>query len=345
MTTRSDQAPQLGKLIAGAAIGALAMYLLDPERGPSRRAAAAGKLREVGRDTTRAMTDAVQELSHRTGAADVFHATDTDSFGAGSLTRRRLLPQALGSLFSRASGDSGDTHAGPDIRAIADGLRERAWDPIQRNSAMWGGLGLFGLVSLFTRRPPLALAAGLAGAAVLARGTRSEPPGGLLPAGGATVDIERTIRIDAAPEQVYDLWAHYGNFPRFMANVAEVRDLGAGLSHWVIKGPAGTSCEFNSILTEQSRPHRLAWRSVPGGDIEQSGEVRFEPFHGGTRATVRLRYTPPAGTAGQALATLLGSNPKAQFDEDLQRMKSLLERGSLMHANAPLTASGGNFLH
>lgn len=343
MTTRSDQAPQLGKLIAGAAVGALAMYLLDPERGASRRAAAAGKLREVGRDTTQAMSGAVQELAHRAGAADVFHATDSDTFEAGLPAQRRLVPQALRSLLSRASGA---IEPGQDTGTTAARLRERAWDPLTRNSAMWGGLGLFGMVSLFTRRTPLALAAGLAGAAVLARGTRSQPLGGLMHSGsGAPVDIEKTIRIDATPEQVYDLWAHYANFPRFMANVAEVRDLGAGLSHWVIKGPAGTACEFNSVLTEQSRPHRLVWRSVPGGDIEQSGEVRFEPFHGGTRATVRLRYTPPAGTAGQVFATLLGSTPKAQLEEDLQRMKSLLERGSLIHANAPLAASGSKFLH
>jgi uncharacterized membrane protein len=36
-------------------------------------------------------------------------------------------------------------------------------------------------------------------------------------------------------------------------------------------------------------------------------------------------YHPPAGGAGQAVAELLGSDPRAKLNEDLGRMKSLLE--------------------
>jgi uncharacterized membrane protein len=315
------------------------MYLLDPERGASRRGAAAAKLREVGRDATEAMGGAVEELRHRAGAADVFHASDVDSdiMGARGSTSRPLQPQALGSLRSRpASG----------IDALAQGLRERHWDPNVRNAAMWGG-GALGLFSLLTRRSPWTMAAGLAGAALLARAGGQGRLGALFGHGGsaAPVHIEKTLRIDATPEQVYDMWANYENFPRFMSNVIEVRDLGANLSHWAVRGPAGARFEWDSILTEQARPHLLAWRSVPGSEVEQRGEVRLDPFHGGTRVTVRLTYTPPAGGAGQALASLLGRNPKAQLEDDLQRLKQLLEKRSLAHAAADVGASESKFLH
>ena len=162
---------------------------------------------------------------------------------------------------------------------------------------------------------------------------------------GRRGDIEKTIRIDAAPEQVYDLWASYENFPRFMPNVLEVRDLGDRRSHWVVKGPAGRTFAWDSIITDQSRPYRLAWQSAPGSEIDQAGEVRFEQIHGGTRATVRLSYSPPAGAAGRALASLLGSNPERQLEEDLQRMKTLLERGSLPHGVSQGGTSDSRFLH
>lgn len=130
-----------------------------------------------------------------------------------------------------------------------------------------------------------------------------------------------------------------------MSNVLEVRDLGDRRSHWVVKGPAGTHFAWNAVLTEHSRPSRLAWESEPGAEVEQSGSIRFEPFHNGTRVTVRMTYRPPAGAVGHALASLLGKDPKRQMDEDLTRMKSLVERGAMAQAGARSGVSDAKFLH
>jgi uncharacterized membrane protein len=191
-----------------------------------------------------------------------------------------------------------------------------------------GLLGLYGLA----RRSPLAMMLGLAGVAMIARGVaQNQPLGGMLRGRtlGQTIDLEKTVFIDAAPEDVYDMWSNYENFPRFMSHVVEVRDLGRRRSHWVVRGPAGSEFEWNSVLTEQSRPHRLAWRSEPGAEIGQSGSVQFESHRGGTRVTVRMSYSPPAGALGHGIATLLGADPKRQMDDDLARMKALVERGAL----------------
>jgi uncharacterized membrane protein len=64
---------------------------------------------------------------------------------------------------------------------------------------------------------------------------------------------------------------------------------------------------------------------------------RHRPAEPGTRlrhaaaGQVALSYNPVAGAAGHAAATVLGSNPKKQLDEDLLRMKSLLETGKEPH--------------
>jgi uncharacterized membrane protein len=97
----------------------------------------------------------------------------------------------------------------------------------------------------------------------------------------------------------------------------------------VVKGPGGAAFEWDSVLTEQSRPHRMAWRSEPGAEIPQTGSIQFERHRGGTLVTVRMSYTPPAGAIGHGLAVLLGSDPKAQMDDDLARMKAFIERGDV----------------
>ena len=240
----------------------------------------------------------------------------------------------------------------------ASGLRARVrdtlqgpggeWTPTARNSALAGG-GLLALYAL-TRRSPLALLLGLGGALLLARGAAGQPVMDMLRnrtrsfSTDQTIDFSKSIHIDAAPEEVYDLWTNYENFPQFMSHVVEVRDLGRDRSHWVVRGPGGSEYSWNSVLTEQDRPHRLAWRSEAGADIPQSGAIQFEPHRGGTRVTVRMSYTPPAGVLGHGLASLLGSDPKAQMDDDLARMKAFIERGAVPR-DAAKPRAGSRWLH
>jgi uncharacterized membrane protein len=264
---------------------------------------------------------------------------------------------AAARMASRASGAISDTMdqvteaasdaAGRMRRAFGgmSGSMSGDWAPAMRSSAVLGGglLGLYGLL----RRSPLGLAVGLAGIALLARGATNQPLASMWrgQALGQTIDLEKSIRIDASPEEVYDMWANYENFPRFMSHVMEVRDLGRRRSHWVVRGPAGSEFEWDSVLTEQSRPHRLAWRSEPGAEIPNTGSVQFEPYRGGTRVTVRMAYTPPAGAIGHGVATLLGADPKRQMDDDLARMKAFIERGITPRELGQQRESASRFLH
>ena len=237
--------------------------------------------------------------------------------------------------------------AGSAARALHLDNREDL-SSLLRNPAVVGG-GLLGLIGLF-RRSPVAAAVALGAVALAARSTGSGSGGSMLSnllgsGGGRSIDLEKTIRIDASPDEVYDMWSNYENFPRFMSHVIEVRDIGRRRSHWVVQGPAGTQFEFDSVLTEQTKNRRLAWRSEPGAQIPNSGSVEFEPYRGGTRVTVRFSYSPPAGAVGHGLASLLGSDPKRQMDDDLARMKHFIERGAIPHDAAQREKSGSRFLH
>jgi uncharacterized membrane protein len=196
--------------------------------------------------------------------------------------------------------------------------------PGGRALALLGGaLTLYGV----TRRGPLGFAARTLGAGMLWSELRHPTSPGA-PAGRErrrTVDIQKTLFIDAPAARVYEFWTDYENFPLFMSNVREVRDLGGGRSHWVVRGPGGVPIEWNAVITEQVPGEILAWRSRPGSMLENAGTVRFRPEGSGTRVDLRLCYSPPAGGAGQAVAELLGADPRAKLNEDLGRLKALLE--------------------
>jgi len=150
-------------------------------------------------------------------------------------------------------------------------------------------------------------------------------------AGPHAVDIQKTIKISAPVERVYSLWTDYENFPLFMSRIHEVSDLGNGRSHWVVKGPLGATVEWDAEITEMIPNKLLEWKSVPGSSIQQAGIVRFDAEDDHTRVHIRLSYNPPAGAIGHFIASLLGSNPKQEMDEDLLRMKTYIEAGKRPH--------------
>jgi uncharacterized membrane protein len=193
---------------------------------------------------------------------------------------------------------------------------------------MLAGGSLLGLFALMRRGSPRLLLTA-AGVALVTGGLRGGRLGSRtsMQAGGQAIDVHKSIHVNAPCEQVFDLWSRYETFPRFMSNIKEVRDLGNGRSHWVVSGPAGATVEWDAITTESRRPDMLSWQSEPNASVQTSGSVRFRPDGDGTRVSVHLRYSPPGGAVGHALAAMFAKDPKQQMDEDLLRMKSFIESG------------------
>ena len=138
-------------------------------------------------------------------------------------------------------------------------------------------------------------------------------------------EVRVHVHIEAPVERVYAFWTNYENFPLFMSNVRTVADLGGGRSHWVVSGPAGVPVEWNAVMTQDTPNEAIAWRSEPGSTLENAGVIRFRSEGTGTRIDFRLCYNPPGGSAGAAVAELFGADPRAKLNEDLGRMKALLE--------------------
>jgi uncharacterized membrane protein len=185
----------------------------------------------------------------------------------------------------------------------------------------------------------IALGAGVAGLALLAGSSRSEPRvrrRESLKAPGA-VRVERVTTVNRPIHEVYDFWKRFENFPKFMRHLVSVESLPNGRSRWRAKGPAGMTVEWEAELIEERQSEWIAWRSVEGSGIQNSGSVRFSPAPGarGTEVRVQLQYNPPAGSVGRGIAWLFGEEPDQQIHHDLHRFKQLMETGEIPLSDGP----------
>lgn len=160
---------------------------------------------------------------------------------------------------------------------------------------------------------------------------RATRTGGQEQAPSPAEPVREMITIAVTPEECYRLWRDVENLPRFMTHLESVQKKDDRTSHWVVKAPGGGTAEWDSEITADEPNAMLAWRSLPGADVENSGSVRFEAAPGGRGTTVRVEmsYVPPAGKLGAVVAKVSGEEPRQQVREDLRRFKQLLETGEI----------------
>jgi uncharacterized membrane protein len=152
--------------------------------------------------------------------------------------------------------------------------------------------------------------------------------------------VGRSVTIDRPREELYAFWRDFTNLPRFMENVRHVAIKDGTHSHWVVEGPAGKTVEWDSAITADEPGRLIAWRSLDGASVRNSGQVEFldSPDHRGTVVRVTLTYDPPAGGVGQLIAKLFQREPKVQARQDLRRFKQLMETGEVATAQPPYAA-------
>ena len=156
-------------------------------------------------------------------------------------------------------------------------------------------------------------------------------------AGPRGLKVREAIRLEKPLAEVYQFWRTLEKLPQFMSHLERVTDLGGGRSRWVARGPVGTRAEWDAEIINDVENQVIAWRSLPGADVDSAGSVNFDAMRAGqsTQVTVRLQYAPPAGRAGGWVATLFGREPSQTIREDLRRLKQLMEAGEVPCASAP----------
>jgi uncharacterized membrane protein len=126
---------------------------------------------------------------------------------------------------------------------------------------------------------------------------------------------------------VYAFFRRLENAPRFMAFIESVQRIDATRSRWVARTPTGQTLDWEAEILEDLPGELIAWRSDPGGLVHHAGAVRFRPAPGGGGTEVRLdiEYDLPGSAIGRSIAMLFGSATEYRVEEDLRRLKQLLE--------------------
>ena len=233
--------------------------------------------------------------------------------GVGILSK---LPRQPGWLWARVAGDV------LDLSLLA---RAGAADGTRKQRTALATLAVLGVTAL-----DIITAARQDGEAEVE--AEPEPTG---------IHVQRSITVNRSRDDVYDFWRDFENLPRFMKHLESVRVTATGRSRWKAKAPAGMTVEWDAETTADEPGRRIAWRSLPGAQVDNLGEVRFEDAPGGrgTEIHVDLRYDPPGGKASAALARLFRREPKQQLFDDLRAFKQVMETGEVMISDA--TVEGG----
>lgn len=213
-------------------------------------------------------------------------------------------------------------------------FRQENWSPAARLAA---GVAGGALTVMGIRRPGVfGSSIGLMGLALLARSGTNRPLRQVVGASPGGVTVRKTININAPLEEVWAFLTEWERFPQWMTHVREVRASGIPGSigertHWVVDGPAGTTVSWDAETTRLVENELVAWRSVEGAAVQQTGIMQLERNDGGTRVQIQLSYNPPAGALGHAVAKIFGRDPKRQMDDDLARLKTVIETGVAPH--------------
>ena len=156
-----------------------------------------------------------------------------------------------------------------------------------------------------------------------------------------------SIEIDAPISTVYNQWTQFEEFPNFMKDVLDVRQIDDTHLHWRAN-IAGKPVEWSSEITTQIPDRRISWRSTSGPP--NSGAVTFDRVTDHrTRVTLRMSYRAPgiAEKVGDALGLV-----RAELSGNLHRFADFIQlrqretgawRGTVGGGTAMTGASGDRF--
>jgi uncharacterized membrane protein len=146
------------------------------------------------------------------------------------------------------------------------------------------------------------------------------------------IHITETLTIDRHHDELYGFWRDADNLPKFMRFLEAIRKIDDRRIEWLARVPGGLgTLRWETEITEDQPGERIAWRSLPGSDIEETGAIRFEEVNGGRGTIVRidLDYRPPGDGVGRLAAKLLNPAFAELLREDMRRFKSLMETGEM----------------
>ena len=250
----------------------------------------------------------------RTSSVTRFYGAREIAAGVGIL----MQPQSAAWVWARVAGDA------MDLASLTSALKSDDADRGRVTAATAAVLGVTVLDIIC--------------AAQLTKQNGSATASGTGKSSSGEISTTRTIIIGRSPDEVYNFWRDFSRLPTFMSHLVSVTETEYGRSHWVATAPAGKTLEWDAETIEDQPGKKLAWRSLPGSEVENAGSVTFDNAVGGRGTLVRvdLRYSPPGGAIGAAIAKLFREEPGQQIQDDLRKLRQVLETGEVVHSDASI---------
>ena len=148
--------------------------------------------------------------------------------------------------------------------------------------------------------------------------------------------VQDSIEVEVPIRTAYNQWTQFEEFPNFMKDVEEVRQIDDTHLYWraIV---AGKSVEWTSEITMQIPDRRISWRSTSGPP--NSGAVMFDRVTDHrTRVTLRMSYRAPgiAEKVGDALGVV-----RAELSGNLHRFADFIQAQQIETGAWRGTVGGG----
>ncbi len=133
-----------------------------------------------------------------------------------------------------------------------------------------------------------------------------------------------SVTVNAPVHQVYALFTHFNDFPKFMSFVKEVTYYDDQRSHWVAQ--AVGQHEWDAVNDNWVKNQLIRWHSING--LENNGQVTFQPLGDNqTQVDVLINYNPPGGVLGDIGENLgAGSNFDSKLQHDLDNFAQMVDQ-------------------
>lgn len=146
--------------------------------------------------------------------------------------------------------------------------------------------------------------------------------------------IEQALLINRPAADVYAFWRDFSKLPQFMTHLDRVDVRENGESHWVarLSRMAGGNLEWDARITADEPNARIAWESLPGSEVQTTGEVRFSDAMGdrGTEMHVLMNFRPPGFALARMFPSFFTKATRRLMRNDLRRFKQLMELGEIV---------------
>lgn len=148
----------------------------------------------------------------------------------------------------------------------------------------------------------------------------------------AEVDETTTaaVTIGRPAAELRSLWLLPATQSRIWSHFATVNAVDDRTADWTVPGVTGGEYRWRTITADDA-PDGVRWSTQAGADVPNVGVLTFRPAPGdrGTELHLEVRFDPPGGALGQALAKLFHIAPHEIVRTALYRFRALALTGEI----------------